>query len=78
MEYIDKFSDEEMAGGVYMDAVLDRIEARGEERGEARGEARVNELGMKMAKAGRVNEFIQSLSDKELQNRLFVEFKIEI
>lgn len=74
VEYIDKFSDEEMAGGVYMDAVLDRIEARG----EARGEARVNELGMKMAKAGRVNEFIQSLSDKELQNRLFVEFKIEI
>jgi hypothetical protein len=74
VEYIDKFSDEEMAGGVYMDAVLDRIEARGEERGEAR----VNELGMKMAKAGRVNEFIQSLSDKELQNRLFVEFKIKI
>lgn len=74
VEYIDSISDEDMAGGVYMDAVLDRIE----ERGEARGEARVNELGMKMAKAGRVNEFIQSLSDKELQNRLFVEFKIEI
>lgn len=74
VEYIDSISDEDMAGGVYMDAVLDRIEARG----EARGEARVNELGMKMAKAGRVNEFIQSLSDKELQNRLFVEFKIEI
>ena len=78
VEYIDSISDEDMAGGVYMDAVLDRIEARGEERGEARGEARVNELGMKMAKAGRVDEFIQSLSDKELQNRLFVEFKIKI
>jgi len=63
-----------MTGGVYMDAVLDRIEARG----EARGEARVNELGTRMTKAGRVNEFIQSLSDKELQKRLFVEFKIEI
>ena len=45
VEYIDKFSDEEMAGGVYMDAVLDRIEARGEERGEGRGRAERVEEG---------------------------------
>ncbi len=65
-----------------MDAVLDRIEARGEARGKARGkaigEARVNELGTRMVEAGRVNEFIQSLSDKELQNQLFSEFGIEV
>ena len=40
VEYIDKFSDEEMAGGVYMDAVLDRIEARGEAREIGRASCR--------------------------------------
>ena len=78
VEYIENISDEDLSGGVYMDAVLDRIEARGEARGKAMGEARVNELGTRMAKAGRVNEFIQSLSDKELQNQLFAEFGIEV
>ena len=82
VEYIENISDEDLSGGVYMDAVLDRIEARGEAKGEARGkamgEARVNELGTRMAEAGRVNEFIQSLSDKELQNQLFAEFGIEV
>ena len=78
VEYIENISDEDLSGGMYMDAVLDRIEARGEARGKAMGEARVNELGTRMAEAGRVNEFIQSLSDKELQNQLFSEFGIEV
>ena len=70
VEYIENISDEDLSGGMYMDAVLDRIEAR--------GEAKVNELGTRMAEAGRVNEFIESLSDKELQNQLFSEFGIEV
>ena len=70
VEYIENISDEDLSGGVYMDAVLDRIEAR--------GEAKVNELGTRMAEAGRVNEFIESLSDKELQNQLFAEFGIKV
>ena len=40
IEYIDHISDEEMAGGVNMDAALDYIVAEGEARGEARGEAK--------------------------------------
>ena len=68
-----------------MDATLDRLiaegetrgEARGETRGEARGEARVNELGTRMEKSGRTAEFLKSLSDKKLQKRLFIEFKID-
>lgn len=73
IDYIDSVSDKELAGGVYMDAVLDRIEARGEKRGEAR----INELGTKMRAAGRVEEFLDSLSDAELQRKLFIEFKID-
>lgn len=52
-----------------MDAVLDRVEAR--------GEARVNELGTRMLAAGREKEFIHSLSDRELQKKLFIEFEID-
>ena len=33
-EYIDEISDEELEGGIYMDATLDYIEKRGEKRGE--------------------------------------------
>ena len=45
--------------------------------GKTEGEARVNELGTRMKEAGRVEEFIDSLSDGALQRRLFIEFKID-
>lgn len=72
-EYIAGVSDEDMAGGMYMDTALDRLIAEG----EAEGKAKVNELGMKMKEAGRVEEFMDSLSDGDLQRRLFMEFKID-
>lgn len=81
IEYIDSVSDEDMAGGVYMDATLDRFieegKAEGRAEGKAEGAAKVNRLGTKMIKAGREKEFIKSLSDNELQRRLFIEFKID-
>ncbi len=79
--YIDSFSDEEIAGGVDMDAALDELVSEGEVRGEARGIAKgaekVNRLGIKMSEAGRVNDFMKSLLDKKMQERLFAEFGIE-
>lgn len=60
-----------------MDAALDRLIAEESVTAEARGEARVNELGTRMEKAGRTEDFLKSLTDKELQRRLFVEFKID-
>ena len=73
IEYIDSVSDEEMAGGVNMDAALDYIVAEG----EARGEEKVNRLGILLAESGRTNDFLKSLSDKGLQKKLFVEFGLE-
>ena len=73
IEYIDSVSDEEMAGGVNMDAALDYIVAAG----EARGEEKVNRLGILLSESGRTNDFLKSLSDKGLQKKLFVEFGLE-
>lgn len=73
VDYIENISEQEIVGGVNMDAVLDRLI----EEGKAEGVACVNKLGAKMAESGRTNEFIQSLTDVELQRRLFIEFKID-
>lgn len=64
-----------------MDVTLDYIEARGEARGKAEGKAEgadmVNTLGIELTKAGRLEEFLQSLSDANLQKKLFIEFGLE-
>lgn len=73
MEYIDSVSDEDLAGGVSMDAAWDYIE----EIGKVKGEAKVNKLGLLLEEAGRTNDFMRSLSDMKLQKQLFVEFGIE-
>ena len=44
---------------------------------EKRGKACVNELGTQMQKTGRTADFIKSLTDEELQRKLFIEFKID-
>ena len=89
MEYINQISDADIEGGIYMDATLDRLIAEGEKRGEARGETRgeargekrgkacVNELGVRMERAGRTADFMKSLTDEEFQRKLFIEFKID-
>lgn len=81
-EYIDSVSDEELSGGVNMDATLDYIEARGKIKGKEEGRMegrmegtdRVNKLGVALTKEGRVDEFLRSLSDADLQKELFAEF----
>lgn len=85
IEYIDGVSDERMAGGINMDATLDYFEAIGEARGKvigetrgtAKGAAKVNRLGILLSEAGRVNDFLKSLSDEAFQKKLFVEFGLE-
>lgn len=72
-EYIDSISEEELAGDVYMDATLDRIETRG----EARGTNMVNQLGILLSKTGRLDDFLRSLSDREFQKELFAEFGLK-
>lgn len=69
IDYIDNVSDEELAGGVYMDAVLDRIEAR--------GESRVNRLALLLAQEGRIDDFIRSAKDKDYQKQLLMEYGLE-
>ena len=56
-----------------------RSEGREEGRKEGRkeGEVKVNRLGLLLTEAGRSNEFLKSLSDRELQKKLFVEFGLE-
>lgn len=45
--------------------------------GREEGEVRVNRLGILLTEAGRGNEFLKSLSDRELQKKLFMEFGLE-
>lgn len=92
-EYIESVSDEEVEGGIYMDAALDYFEAigekrgqkigeergqrLGEERGQRLGEEKVNKLGIMLSEAGRTDDFIKSLSDRTYQKKLFIEFGLE-
>lgn len=81
IEYMDAVSDKDMSGGVNMDAALDylleeRLEEHREE-GREEGEIKVNRLGILLTEAGRSNDFLNSLSNRELQRKLFVEFGLE-
>lgn len=49
----------------------------GREEGKEEGEIKVNRLGILLTEAGRSNDFLKSLSDRELQKRLFIEFGLE-
>ena len=53
------------------------IRSEGREEGREEGEMKVNRLGLLLTEAGRSNEFLKSLSDRELQKKLFVEFGLE-
>lgn len=53
------------------------IRSEGREEGREEGEVKVNRLGLLLTEAGRSNEFLKSLSDRELQKKLFVEFGLE-
>ena len=45
--------------------------------GREEGKVEVNRLGILLTEAGRSDEFLKSLSDRELQKKLFVEFGLE-
>lgn len=45
--------------------------------GKKEGERKVNRLGVLLAEAGRVADFLKSLSDPDFQRALFVEFGLE-
>lgn len=49
----------------------------GREEGRKEGELKINRLGTLLMKAGRSNEFLDSLSDREFQKRLLMEFGLE-
>lgn len=51
--------------------------AKGMAKGMEEGTGKVNQLGILLTKAGRSNDFLKSLSDRELQKKLFVEFGLE-
>ncbi len=53
------------------------IREEGREEGIKEGEVKVNRLGILMTEAGRGSDFLDSLSDRELQKKLFVEFGLE-
>ena len=50
------------------------IRSEGREEGREEGEVKVNRLGILLTEAGRSDEFLKSLSDRELQKKLFAEF----
>lgn len=50
------------------------IREEGREIGLEEGEIKVNRLGILLTKAGRSNDFLNSLADRELQKKLFIEF----
>ena len=53
------------------------IREEGRAEGKEEGQVRVNRLGILLTEAGRENDFLNSLSDRELQRRLFIEFGLE-
>lgn len=53
------------------------LRSEGWEEGRQEGEIKINKLGILLTKAGRSEEFLNSLSDRKLQKKLFVEFGLE-
>ncbi len=56
---------------------LDRYMAEESAKKVAKGEAKVNKLGLLLTEAGRTADFLRSLSDRDFQHKLFVEFGLE-
>lgn len=93
VDYIDTVSDEELEGGVSVDATLDYIEARGRAMGRREGKAegraegklqgkvegidKVNRLVLFLSRDGRVKDIVKSAEDREYQEQLFMEYGLE-
>lgn len=71
-EYIDKVSDADLEGGIYMDATLDYVEKRGEKLGEKR----VIDLYQLLANDQRLDEWNLALKDDKILLRLLKEYSL--
>lgn len=76
---VKKIRKSEKAGLRIMQMWEELIYAKedGKAEGKAEGKANVNKLGIMLKEAGRVDDFLQSLSDEELQKKLFLEFGLK-
>ena len=60
-----------------MELMKDKFEEKFEEErneGEKAGENRVNELNLRLSKAGRMEDMMRAMEDKAFQKQLFEEF----
>ena len=75
-ETVKKIRKSEKAGIRIMQRWEELVYAKedGIRKGRAEGEEKINRLGILLTEAGRSNDFLASLSDKELQQKLFMEF----
>ncbi len=68
---------EEFDAEKYERTIRDEGKEEGIQEGIKEGREAVNRLGALLTEAGRSNEFLNSLTDRELQKKLFVEFGLE-
>lgn len=68
---------EEFDAEKYERTIREEGRDEGREEGIKQGEVKVNKLGILLTEAGRSNEFLDSLSNPELQKKLFIEFGLE-
>ncbi len=67
----------EVLGMLLEEFDVEKYERTLRKEGKEEGEVKVNKLGILLTEAGRSNDFLRSLSDRELQKKLFVEFGLE-
>lgn len=72
-EYVESMPGNEEGGGITMKDALDYLLEEGEEKGTDR----VNKLGTMLANLGRTDEFMKSLTDRDLQKKLFIELGLK-
>lgn len=68
---------EEFDAEKYERTIREEGRDEGIKEGIKEGEAKVNRLGVLLTKAGRGGDFLDSLTDRELQKKLFIEFGLE-
>lgn len=71
-EYIDRISDTDLKGGIYMDTTLDYVEKKGEKQGEKR----VLDLYQLLANDQRLDEWNEALKDNNVLLRLLKEYSL--
>lgn len=62
-EYTDSVSDEDLEGGIYIDATLDYIEKRGEARGERKDAELEVKLYSLLTADGKLREWGEAITD---------------